>query len=145
MTFPFDGQALGAELVASVIEHIDLTLAPLKAQLAEVQAENATLRGHLNSRLADMEARFNEFSDSPRARYLGVHNRVTKYLPGDITTHQGTLWACLRPTTGSIPGQDGEAWLLMAKNHAAEKVEALERRLSVLETPGRVTDIRKVR
>jgi hypothetical protein len=33
----------------------------------------------------------------------------------------------------------------MAKNQAAEKVDALERRLNALETPGRVTDIRKVR
>jgi hypothetical protein len=87
------GSEVGRGIVDAVRTHVQkYAVNPANQRLDELNARIDST----NARISQLEGRLNEFADSPRLRYLGVHNRVTRYLPGDAVTHQGTLWACLR-------------------------------------------------
>jgi hypothetical protein len=150
MTFPFDGAALGKELVAAVTAYIDRVLAPIEAELKEVRTENAALRQQLTARIdstggriGDVEAKVMLLGDE-KTRYRGQFSRAEQYLRNDLVTHSGGLWCALKQARGVAPGEGGD-FMLMQKTVSADRVEALEKRLNSIEGLKVVGDIRKAR
>ena len=67
-----------------------------------------TLR-RLEARIAALEAR-------PEMKYLGVFDPATHYEPGHFVTKGGSLWCCLKASTGATPGVSVDAWRLAVKS-----------------------------
>jgi hypothetical protein len=75
--------------IAPIIrEFVERESAPLKAQIAELQAR-------------------------PQLKYCGVFEAGRKYAPGEIVTHDGSMWFC-HLSTQARPG-DGDQWQLAVK------------------------------
>jgi hypothetical protein len=67
----------------------------------------------LDAELARFEARLAKLEAAPQLKYTGTFETGRKYQPGEFTTDDGSLWACVRETT-TRPGA-GDAWKLACK------------------------------
>lgn len=81
---------------------------------AAADAIIATVK-RLEARIAELEKQQGEILERG-IRYCGVHQRAMSYRTGDVTTHKGSLWACVRATE-AVPGESGD-WQLVVKGGA---------------------------
>ena len=68
--------------------------------------------GDLLRRIRDLEAETDALKATKGLPYKGVFTTGSRYDQGDFVTRQGSLWACLRPTSAPPPGPD---WKLAVK------------------------------
>ena len=67
-------------------------------------------RQALEARVEALEAR------GPGLKYRGVHDVTELYQPGDVVTHQGSMWVCREAVNGGPPGDGAPAWQLAVKH-----------------------------
>lgn len=66
--------------------------------------------------IREVAARVTEI-EKAGVHYRGTFQRALAYERGDMATHSGSLWACLKTTEpGTIPGSNPEHWQLAAKD-----------------------------
>jgi hypothetical protein len=84
-----------------VVTAIKAALAPIVARLKAAEDMIADLRAELRTKAA-----------APGVEWAGTWKRETTFRRGQLTTHRGGLWLARRSSTGTTPGDDGDAWVL---------------------------------
>jgi hypothetical protein len=65
-------------------------------------------------RVDALEQRTKGLEDRPQLEYRGVFQEGSAYLPGNVTTFQGSMWIC-RTATMLKPGDGSSSWQLACK------------------------------
>lgn len=92
------------DLADVVVQAIKAALAPIAARLKAAEDMIADLRAELRTKAA-----------APGVEWAGTWRRETTFHRGQLTTHRGELWLARRSSTGTTPGDDGDAWTLIVK------------------------------
>ena len=61
-----------------------------------------------------IEERLAKLEQKPHVKFCGVHESGKAYQPGDACTHGGSLWICVKATSGE-PNKDFIGWKLAVK------------------------------
>jgi hypothetical protein len=83
-----------------------------KSRTAQVNRLNELLTATLRGVAAD-RARIERVECRPQLRYIGVWREPEEYVPGNMVSHRGSMWACQAPTR-SKPGTSRD-WQLCVK------------------------------
>jgi hypothetical protein len=119
---PAEAKDLGAKMAAAVKEHIARALAPIATRLSAVEARTGALsmllgKGEAAGKIGALEAfetRIKALEARPSMSYRGVWEEGERNLPGDVCTHDGSMWHCWRATKDR-PGTS-DAWQLCVKH-----------------------------
>jgi len=66
-------------------------------------------------RLATLQQKIKELEERPTISYEKTFSVDKVYKPGNLTTHQGSLWHANVETRGVTPGDGNVAWTLIVK------------------------------
>jgi hypothetical protein len=76
-------------------------------KLADALFRERGIVAWLNDRLEILEQR-------PVVKYCGVYDQAKAYLPGNMVTHNGSIWHCASACEGQKP--PGNCWTLAVKH-----------------------------
>ena len=87
----------------------------------------------VKSRTRRLEERMRAQEERRLLESGGIWNRSSEYFIGNVVTHDGSAWECLRDNTSrDIPGKS-DAWRLLVKRGNDANVGGIERRFAALE------------
>jgi hypothetical protein len=119
-----DMKVMAAQMVDATRSFVRRALDPITQRVSALETRVgalAMMRGTPGgrdeqslSKLQSLEARLKALEERPQMHYAGVWKEGFEHKPGELCTHDGSMWYCWRPTT-SRPGTD-EAWQLCVKH-----------------------------
>jgi len=83
--------------------------------LAWLWTETRQLLKFAREQRLDLEARVAALEARPTISYEKIYSPDKVYKPGNLTTHQGSLWHANVETRGVPPGDGNVAWTLIVK------------------------------
>lgn len=69
----------------------------------------------LVDRLATLQQKVTDLEERPTISYEQTFSAERLYKPGNLATHQGSLWHANVATRGVTPGAGNTAWTLIVK------------------------------
>jgi hypothetical protein len=90
-------------------------IADVIAEAIKDTLESPKLQAIIDGRVkALVDDRVKALEERPMLRYLGVWNESITYEPGNVATHDGSMFHCNTRNKGVRPG-DGSVWQLSVK------------------------------